>query len=389
MPPTTSAQLDLRGLIAAITFGTIAALTIMIVPGFITMVSKLAPLSDRQLGYVAACDINAMAAALGLAALLIARFNWRRIALLGLVLFVAGNFWTAASHSYGEIIAARIGVGVGEGLVMAVSFASLGSAANPDRAFGIYLVVGLAVSAAVLAVVPLLDASIGSRGVFVGIAALGLLSCLLLVWIPICCPAAVLWTHGRPPIMTKLAVTGLVTVFLYFIAQGATWTYFERIGAASGIAPTVVGQASGISSFAGVGGALVAVSLCTRVSRAWLLTASACLSLVSFWMLNGHLTGTLLVIAGTLFNFGWNLAQPLLSGICAQADASGRVVSAMGCIQTVGFGLGPAIVASLLNGRDFTPVLYVSTVTLLVSLGVILIGTRSQRPGIALPVPRV
>lgn len=389
MTQTDCAKLETGGLIAAIVLGTIGALTIMVVPGMIMMFSKLAALTDQQLGYIAAFDINAMAAGMGIATFLVARFNWRHLALVGLAVFVAGNLVTAGVHSYVEIIAARSVVGLGEGLIVAVSFAALGSAANPDRAFGIYLVVGLLVSAGVLAAIPWLDASIGSRSVFVGIAGLGALTCVLLKWLPTCCPAAVLWTNGRPPIIKKLAVAGLVTVFIYFIAQGATWSYFERIGAASGVAPTVIGQALSISSVAGMAGALVAVSLCTRVSRAWLLIVSGGLSLVSFWMLIGHVTGAVLIVAGILFNFAWNLAQPLLSGVCAEADSCGRVVTAMGCIQTVGFGFGPAIAATLLTGNGFAPVTYVSTVTLLVSLGIILVGTRAPQPTTVLPMTSV
>jgi hypothetical protein len=180
-------------------------------------------------------------------------------------------------------------------------------------------------------------------------------------------------------------VAGLVTVFLYFIAQGATWSYFERIGVASGVAPTVIGQALGISSFAGMAGALMAVTLCTRVSRSWLFILSGGLSLISFWMLVGPVTSRELILAGIIFNFAWNLAQPLLSGVCAEADSCGRVVTAMGSIQTVGFGLGPAIAATLLTGNSFAPVTYVSTITLLVSLTIILVGARTPRPSSALP----
>ena len=102
------------------------------------------------------------------------------------------------------------------------------------------------------------------------------------------------------------------------------------------------------------------------------------ISLVSFGLLQGHVTGTQLTIAGIAFNFAWNLAQPLLSGVCADADCRGRVVVAMGCIQTVGFGIGPALTATLLRGRDYGPSLWVSATVLIVSLIVVLRGLRAH-----------
>lgn len=370
--------LGARGLTAAVILGTLGALTIMVVPGFVMLIGGQSSLDDRQLGYVASWDINASAASIGIATFLIARWSWRQLALLGLALIVVGSVLTAANHTYIAIVAARICAGLGEGLAIAVAFAALGSAANPDRAFGIYLVVGLTASAAILAALPSLESRFGSPVVFEAMALLTLLSIALLPWLPR--GAADPASTGAPaaPISKHLATGGLIGVFLYFIAQGAVWSYFERIAAASAIDPIVTGEALGISSFAGVGGALAAVALVAPCGRRWPLILSGVISLVSFGLLHGHVTATELMIAGILFNFAWNMAQPLLSGVCSDADCRGRIVVAMGCIQTVGFGIGPALTATLLRGHDYGPALWVSATVLAVSLIVVLGGMRAH-----------
>ncbi len=375
--PTTPG-LDTRGLVAAVVLGTLGALTIMVVPGFVMLVGGQGRLDDSQVGYVASWDINASAAAIGVATFLIARWSWRRLALLGLALIVAGSVLTAANHTYIAIVAARICAGLGEGLAIAVAFAALGSAANPDRAFGIYLVFGLAASAAILAVLPALEQRFGSAPVFEAMAAVTLFSSVLLRWLPPGANAPAAQAQGGIPFSKYLACAGLVGVFLYFIAQGAVWSYFERIGAASGVDPGVIGGAMGASSFAGVGGALAAVVLVKPCGRRWPLIVSGIISLTSFWLLRGHVTGSELMTAGLLFNFAWNLAQPLLSGVCSDADCRGRVVVAMGCIQTVGFGIGPAVTATLLREGDFRPALAVSAGVVIVSLIVVLGGMRAH-----------
>ena len=374
----TAPGLNARGLTAAVVLGTLGALTIMVVPGFVMLIGGQSALDDRQLGYVASWDINASAAAIGLATFLIARWSWRQLAAIGLVLIVAGSLFTAVNHTYTAMVAARICAGVGEGLAIAVAFAALGSAVNPDRAFGIYLVVGLTASAAILGALPTLQSRFGSPAVFESMAGLTLLSMTLLPWLPRGADTLSPHTEATAPVSKHLAAGGLVGVFLYFIAQGAVWSYFERIAAASGVDPVVTGEAMGISSFAGVGGALASVALVAPCGRRWPLIASAVISLVSFALLHGHVTGTALVAAGILFNFGWNMAQPLLSGVCSDADCRGRVVVAMGCIQTVGFGLGPALTATLLHGHDFGPSLAVSAAVLILSLIAVLHGIRAH-----------
>src|SRR5438552_12234510 len=100
--------LDVRGLTAAVVLGTLGALTIMIVPGFVMLVGVQSGLDDQRLGYVASWDINATAAAIGFTTFLIARLNWRLLALTGLALIVLGSVLTAAGHGYTRIVAARI-----------------------------------------------------------------------------------------------------------------------------------------------------------------------------------------------------------------------------------------------------------------------------------------
>ncbi|MGH8208295.1 MAG: MFS transporter, partial [Steroidobacteraceae bacterium] len=176
-----------------------------------------------------------------------------------------------------------------------------------------------------------------------------------------------------------LATTSLAGVFLYFLAQGAIWSYFGRIGDASGVNSIVVGRTLAIASLASIGGALTAVVVAGRTGRGWPLILSGGLSLLSFFLLFGHVAASALIAAGVLFRFAWTLSQPLLSGLCAEADAEGRVVVAMGSIQTVGTGLGPAIAAALLQQqRDFAPIIWMSILALLASLVVVLAGMRGH-----------
>ncbi|MGH8323920.1 MAG: MFS transporter, partial [Steroidobacteraceae bacterium] len=147
MIDTTVESADWRALAAAIALGTIGALTIMIAPGFVALVADQAHVNDQHLGYVVSWDIDSMAASIALTTFLIARVNWRHLALLGLGFIAAGSLWTATAQSYEVMIASRVCVGVGEGLAVGVSFAALGRARNADQAFGLYLVVGFVISA--------------------------------------------------------------------------------------------------------------------------------------------------------------------------------------------------------------------------------------------------
>jgi len=79
--------------------------------------------------------------------------------------------------------------------------------------------------------------------------------------------------------------------------------------------------------------------------------------------------------------FSWNFAQPLLSGICSEACSRGRVVCAMGSIQTFGTGLGPAAAAATLVTGSFSVMIYSAAVVLALSVAVTIATIRrGHRP---------
>lgn len=372
------AMTERRVLVSASALGIIGALTIFIAPGFLGLVADQGKLGEAGAGYLISVDINATAAAIAVATFLITRFKWSQLTYIATALIAVGSLATAQAHGEGTLMAARLCAGAGEGLAIGVSFAALGRSHNPDRAFGIYLVAGLTVAAAILLVIPVLEPQIGTRPFFIAIGVAAVATGALARWLPAGAPTSSAATPTSSGIHWRLAIGGLLGVFLYFLAQGAVWSYFGEIGAASGVRPALIGQALAISSIAGIGGALLAVLASTRFNRGLPLVVSAGVSIASFVLLLGHVSGAAFVISGILFNAAWNFSMPFLSGMCSAADARGRIVCSMGCIQTVGTGLGPAAAASLLGRNDFSSVLWMSVAVVVVSIAIVLVGLRAH-----------
>lgn len=371
-------DLSLAALTSTIAVGTVGAMIIWIVPGFVALAAAQAHLDDQQVGYVASWDINAAAALMAVSVLLLRRLPWRALVAMALTLIVAGNLCTALCHAYGPIIAARVIAGAGEGLAIGVAFAALGQAGNPDRAFAIYLVSGGAACAGILLVLPGLQQNFGPEPLFLGFAGLAALTSIGLPWFPTRVSASRSMPTAGGTINVRLALSGLTAVFLYFMAQGALWSYFDRIGQANAVASSDIGHALAVSTLAGIGGALLAAVMPARFGRRWPLLLSAAVSVISFVILLSHLTAWTLLLAGVLLIFAWNFSQPLFSGLCCEADPEGRVVCAMGSIQTVGYGLGPAAAALLLVHGSFTPIVWMSIVVLLSGVAIVLMGMRAD-----------
>ena len=376
-----AARLTRGGLISAILVGLVGALVIFITPGFLAVIAQKTGFDNDELGYLAALDINAMAVTVGLSTFALARVPWRIAVALGLALIIVGNLLTAAVVSFPAMAAARIVAGAGEGVAIGFAFAALGRASNPDRAFSIYLVVGALLSSAFLYALPAIQAAVTPSALFLIVAALNAFVMLSLFAFPEGSKDEPDIFAGAGKLDMRYASGALLGVFLLFFAMGGMWSYSERIGMASRLSADVIAKGLSIGTIAGVVGAGLAGVLPRRWGRSWPLVVTAITGVASFLMYRGQVVPNNFIVATVLMMFSWNFAQPLLSGICSEACGRGRVVCAMGSIQTFGTGLGPAAAAATLVTGSFSVMIYSAAVVLALSVAVTIFTIRrGQRP---------
>ena len=372
-------RLTTAGLVSAICIGFVGALFIFVTPAMLALIGAQSGMDDAHLGYVAAWDINSMAVGMGTSTFLLVRWNWRRAMVLALALIALGNVATAATQDYTMIALACCVAGFGQGLAVGFSFAALGRASNPDRAFAIYLVVGAVLGAGLLYALPILETDYAPSTIFLANAVLTILVGLSLSAFPNGqCEEDEVYTGGG--IDWRVAITALCAVALVFFAIGVVWSYAERIGAASQLSSASIARGLSIGTLAGVAGAGLAGILPQRLGRLVPLVLGNLCIIVGFQTLIGHVGAGLYMVSIILILFGWNFIQPLLSGMCCDADGKGRVVSAMAAIQTLGMGLGPAVAAPMITGGSFAGAIWLATAVMIGGVGFIVAETLLRKP---------
>ena len=365
---------SIRSLTAANYLGSIGALTIVIMPGIVGVIADTLQLNPSQVGLVMSADIITMAVAMTITAFLIHRYNWQMLALVALVVLLAGSLLSIQASSYQAIVVARLIAGIGEGMAVSVAFAIFGGTHNPDRQFGIYLVVILTLATILLYFMPMLLAVGGKTYVFATLSLLVAINFLFVRWLPISHGVE----HNDPggnsgtPLPYVLIGLGLATVFFYFMAQGEAWAFMERIASNAGLSGQTIGNSLALSNIGGIGGAMIAAAVSTRFGRAGPIIISAVISIYGLVLLMGDIDGMRFAIATLLYLFGWNLTQPYFSGIMAELDPKGRAVVMMGAVQTAGLGLGPGVVGFMIQDNDFTAVSLLGIALILLSMITIL-----------------
>lgn len=244
--------------------------------------------------------------------------------------------------------------GTGYGLVFAAMVVGVAAARNTDRIYAIANGGALILIVVLMTVFPLASRFFGPMGPFLGIAI------LLLLTTP-----AYLGFRGSPRVPVDVArppfravgVLPLLAIWTAFsLGTGAVWSFAERIGNNLALAPETVGIILSASTFCGIFGTVVAAVTAGRVARIPALliglagTAGACLLLGFAAGMLSYALGVLLYWIFYMFLYSY------LLGSAASIDPSGRVGTAGGGFERLGFALGAPLGGMIIDHFSFEAV---------------------------------
>jgi predicted MFS family arabinose efflux permease len=305
-------------------------------------------LSVDQAGFVAATEL--LGQVVGTSAFILAAREWslRTIAALALIVMVGGNLASAGSFNLASLIVTRAISGTGGGLARALCMMCLAKALSPGRAFAVYAAAQVALAAAVTALMPQLVSRFGPRSPFVvisAISAFGLALCSLLPKDPTEPRSAsrrAFTSISRPSL---LAIGGL---FLYFLGQGALWTYLEPIGRNQSIPSTGISRALALLNVAGLVGALGVGALAHRLRPRVVLIILLAMGMLSVVGLFNASSSGFFIASACGFYFTWCASFPFQFTLISKTDSTGRASSMVPAVDGLGLASGAAFAGTVL-----------------------------------------
>ena len=344
--PPASAALSTATLWAAGSLGVLSAVTAALTPLLVAVWSEQFGFPIEQAGYIASAEL-AMQAVGTVSFIGVSRFlSWRACSLLGVSLLLAGNVLTAANSVVGTVMLAQAVAGLGGGLVRALCMSCLARAGKPSRAFSLYAVGQMLIGAAGTAMMPRLIEFGGGKGVFLILAGVSSLGYIALRWLPRA-RFAVMHPRTRARVFPRAAVVALVALFLYFLGQGALWTFLPKIGSNQNLSSATVGAALAYSNLAGLAGAMLVGLVGYRLNNAFalgVLLPIGLLSLAGIYL--GH-TSLLYSASVCVFYFAWCASFPFQFAIIARVDPTASASTLVPAIDAFGLACGPALAATL------------------------------------------
>lgn len=370
-------------IVSAIVLGNIALAVLSMLPGFMVEMSRLMGLTDRQLGVLASADLVGLAVGALLWKPILHKYSLRKICLVtGIALcilnIVSLNIVSSHVSAYAPLLASRFSTGLCAGGLHAIAFLVLGSIGDPDRNFGLFILVWTIFAGLLLILLPYATEFGGIKFVYTALAVGGIIGGSLGFLLPVSVAGKDCSTEGRAvlPILKK-CFPQLIGVFGIFAAAGAFWAYMSRIGEEAGFGVHSVSLAAASTQVVGFFGAALAIGIGRRYGSIRPLSLSLAIILAMCSLLTGPISFSVYVVGICGFIFAWNFSAPLNLALLARADKTGSAVIYGSCVSNVGLAAGPVAAAALLSpGNLAPPVMYVTAAFATVSVVALFAASR-------------
>jgi predicted MFS family arabinose efflux permease len=341
-----------RALAALCASNMLGVLVLYVIPLIVGATADGFHAREGTAGIVSSWELGVMAVVSMLLAARYAKLDKRRWSLIGALLFVGGyalSLWSLTTGLWYVFLAARGVVGAAEGILFGVSSGLAAQTAKPDRTFACFSAAHVVFSILCFQILPLATEQFGPAGAFLAMTGVGLLVLPIVFWTPN--PGIALAVNSPAPRerLGRTAILLLLSVGSLNLGLNTLFPYTERIGLSIGFTLTEIGQIltwGGVLSIIGPitaalvgsrGGRTLTIGLgaMSQVAAALIFVYTA-----SHWLW----AGSYVVTTTALMYF-----MPLLYGLVAFYDRTGRINAAAASVTAWTSAAGPLLAGLLLN----------------------------------------
>lgn len=371
------------GLLAAIVcHAAVAPVVLLTAPAIAAQYATQLHLSAGQIGFLFSGELAAMSLATLPAYYWQPRFDWRRVALAAVLLFIAANIASIFAGQFATLLPLRMLSALGGGTLMVLCLSGAVLSPQRDRVYAYWVCGQLVLGAIGLWILPGLFARFGLAALYGGLAALMALTLPLVRCYPqrLARPGPATGTASASGDRMR-AAWGILGLLAFYIGLSGVWTFIGGIGNLAGIAEDRIGELLAIASILGIAGALTASVMGARLPRGLALLIGYGGMIAAILLLCGAPMLWRFALAAFGFKFVWTFVLPFVLATISDLDRDGRLMSTANLMVGAGLAIGPAISGQILQqGLGFDAMLLFSAALTGISLLAILCARRGAFP---------
>jgi predicted MFS family arabinose efflux permease len=328
--------------------------------------------TKEQAGLVGSANVYGAALGALSVVFLVKKIPWRAssCALLSGLILVDGLTMMLRDAEF--LMALRFLHGLIGGASVGIAFAVIARTHQPDRTFGMLLVVQFGLGGLGVMLLPPLVPIYGTWILFASLIAFSLVTLAMLYVLPafpvpaqitpvgvaVKVPDAVAWL---PLVLTLLAL------FLFQAGNMGLYAFIIALGEHHGFAASFVQPTLGAAAWTGILGSMLVVVASTRYGRLLPLALAIGFTVVATYLLHVPAEWVFLV-ANIGVGITWAMVVPYLLGMAAEFDRLGQMAALAGFASKMGLASGPLAASLLLTGNDFNWAINLGALAILLSL---------------------
>ncbi len=325
----------------------------------------------EQAGNVGSANVYGAAAGALTVVFLIKRISWRPTAYVLLGGIIAMDCLSMLIADVQVLTASRFLHGIFGGALVGIGFSVIARMANPDRTFGVLLVIQFGLGGLGNLYLPRLVPLFGVDVLFLSLIAFSVVTVLMVPFLtnyPVAeNTAAEIDAPAARIKVIPLALT-LLALFMFQAGNMGLFAFIIGLGRSFSLDLEFITLTLAASGWIGILGAVLVIILHTTYGRLRPLIVAMVLTIVGIWVLHDSDNRTIFFVANCAMGITWAFVIPYLLGLCAEFDKAGRMAALGGFASKMGLASGPMVAGKLLGNDDYSMLINLGAVAVAISL---------------------
>lgn len=331
-----------------------------------------------EAGLIVSANKYGAAAGALIATFLVKNIPWRKTTAILLVLMMLVDIISSQITSAENLIAIRFLHGTIGGVSVGIGLSVIARTLNPDKIFGMLLVVQYSFGSLGIWTVPRLVESFGHMAVFGVLMLFSVMTLVILPFIP----------NVREAKSTKnpfkinfsfLLVLALIALFLFQASNMGVADYAFELGKDIGLVNTEISNLLTVANIISISGGLFVYVIGTKYGRTIPLFIGVSISAIFTYLLHYSENITMYFIANTVTGIAWAFVIPYILGLCASFDSHGQMAALAGFVSKVGLATGPLVGSMFILNYGFEMILNIATIALIGATILITYSSAAQK----------
>ncbi|MDG1721840.1 MAG: MFS transporter [SAR86 cluster bacterium] len=322
-------------------------------------------------GYIVSANKYGAAFGALIATFIVKRVEWRKVIRLLFMALIAFDLISTQFSNPQTLIILRFIHGTIGGLSVGIGLSIIARTYNPDKIFGMLLVVQYSFGSLGIWLVPRLVDSFGYSAAFGTLISFTLMTLLILPFVPnVESPSkSDNTTSGLFQIpMTMMLFFVLCALFLFQAANMGVADYAFELGKDIGLSNIEISNILTLANIISISGGLLVYIIGTRFGRTIPLIIGISVASIFTYLLHYSDNTNIYFIANTFTGIAWGFTIPYLLGLCATFDFHGQMAALAGFVSKMGLASGPLVGSLFIISNGFSYIINLATIALLIAL---------------------